>query len=226
MPEVAREVNCLEPGVGPTDRVEHFRRAVLAAVVDENDLELEALRTEDLKESRMESFDDVLFIETRDGNGKYLAARLGRIPGVYPQKRSPECTRHSYHLFMFRLEQEQFGAPRSAVLEALRAEGIPCSAGYGFSLHHQPLFRNKAFGPYLAQARARLNYDQMSCPHSDLICREQSVWFEQNMLLGARADMDDIARALEKIHENRGTLQLLSRSPKSSKPYARRKSSA
>ena len=44
----------------------------------------------------------------------------------------------------------EFGASRAAVLDALAAEGIPCSAGYGYSLPDQPLFRNKAFGPYPA----------------------------------------------------------------------------
>src|ERR1043166_9453517 len=38
----------------------------------------------------------------RDRNGKYLASRLARLPGVLPQKRAPDCTRHSFHLFMLR----------------------------------------------------------------------------------------------------------------------------
>ena len=95
---------------------------------------------------------------------------------------------------------------RAAVIEALQAEGIPCSAGYGFSLHHQPVFRNKAFGPFLPKASTRLNYGRTSCPNSDLICREQGVWLEQAMFLGSRADMDDIARVFQKIHENREAL--------------------
>lgn len=141
----------------------------------------------------------------RDRNGQSLAAKLGALPGVHPQRRPTACTRHSYHLFMLRLEAEQFGAPRDAVLEALRAEGVPCSGGYGFSLHHQPMFRNKAFGPYLARARARLDYRNTHCPNSDQVCRE-CIWLEQRLLLGTRADMDDIARAFEKVHESRAAL--------------------
>ena len=144
--------------------------------------------------------------KTRDRNGQYLASRLASLPGLHPQKRSATCTRHSYHLFLLRLDEGDFGASRAGVLEALRAEGIPCSAGYGFSLHHQPLFRNKAFGPFLPNASARLNYSRTSCPNSDLICREQGVWLEHSMFLGSRADMDDIARAFEKIYENRAAL--------------------
>ena len=143
---------------------------------------------------------------TRDANGLHLASRLSAIPGLYPQARPADCTRHSYHLFMLRLDAAAFGAPRAAVLDALRAEGIPCSAGYGFSLPRQPVFRNKAFGPFLPDASARLDYAAVTCPNSDLICREQGVWLEQRLMLGTRQDMDDIASAFEKVHAHRDAL--------------------
>ena len=133
--------------------------------------------------------------KTRDRNGQYLASRLAKLPGLFPQKRSADCTRHSYHLFMLRLD----AARRDAAVKALQAEGIPCSAGYGFSLHHQPFFQNKAFGPYLPNAS--VHFAKANCPHSDRICRE-SIWLEQSMFLGPRKDMDDIARAFEKVLGN------------------------
>jgi len=145
--------------------------------------------------------------KTRDRNGQYLATRLGGLPGLHPQKRPVDCTRHSYHLFMLRLDSTAFGAPRPAVVKALQAEGIPCSAGYGFSLHRQPMFQNKAFGPYLPKASAKLDYSKTNCPNSELICREQCIWLEQNIFLGPRADIDDIARAFKKVFENRETLK-------------------
>jgi hypothetical protein len=92
------------------------------------------------------------------------------------------------------------------VLAALQAEGIPCSAGYGYPLPDQPLFRNKAFGPYLPHTRERLDFTQVRCPNSHLICREQGLWLDQSMLLGTQADMDDIAKAFEKVHEERAAL--------------------
>ena len=142
---------------------------------------------------------------TRDANGQYLASRAAAVPGLYPQARPADCTRHSYHLFMLRLDAVAFGASRDAVVEALAAEGIPCSSGYGFSLPRQPLFRNKAFGPFLSGASARLDYEQSPCPASDRLC-EQSIWLEHAMLLGSRTDIDDIARAFEKVHEHRAAL--------------------
>lgn len=142
----------------------------------------------------------------RDANGRYLAQHLQQLPGIYPQQIPLECTRHSFHLFMMRLQGETFGVPRATVLAALQAEGIPCSAGYGYSLNQQPLFRNKAFGPYLHIARRRLNYEAVRCPNSDLICCEQAIWLGQSMFLGNQADMDDIYRAFEKIYTNRQQL--------------------
>ena len=143
--------------------------------------------------------------ETRDGNGQYLAAKLAQIPGLHSQRRPVTCTRHSYHLFMMRFDITEFGAPRDAVINALRAEGIPCSPGYGFPLHRQPLFRNKAFGPYVQGASPRLDYTKTHCPNSDRICNE-SIWLEQSIFLGPRSDMDDIALASQKVFENRAVL--------------------
>jgi dTDP-4-amino-4,6-dideoxygalactose transaminase len=142
----------------------------------------------------------------RDRNGRRLADRLAALPGIHPQARSAECTRHSYHLFMIRIDPAAFGATRAAVIAALQAEGIPCSAGYGYSLPDQPLFRNKAFGPFLHRATATLDYGKSRCPNSDRICRDQGLWLEQNLLLGSGEDIDDIAGAFAKVHTHRAAL--------------------
>jgi dTDP-4-amino-4,6-dideoxygalactose transaminase len=144
--------------------------------------------------------------QTRDRNGRYLAERLSRLPGIYPQKRGSNHTRNSFHLFMLRIDPERFGVRRALLLKALQAEGIPCSGGYGISLNQQPLFRNKAFGPYLPKSRERLDYAGTEMPNSDLLCREQAMWIGQPNFLGPQSDMDDIAAAFEKIYENRAAL--------------------
>jgi len=143
--------------------------------------------------------------KTRDDNGKYLASLLNNLPGLHMQNRPAGLTRHSYHLFMLRLDPAVFGAPRDAVLKALEAEGIPCSPGYGFSLPDQPMFRNKIFGPYLPNATMEFP----RCPNSDLIC-QQCIWLEQNLFLGSRGDMEDIAAAFEKVYEHRDALNSIS----------------
>ena len=37
------------------------------------------------------------------------------------------------------------------------------------------------------------------CPANDRLCNEEAVWLSQNMLLGSKSDMDDIAMAIEKF---------------------------
>jgi dTDP-4-amino-4,6-dideoxygalactose transaminase len=144
--------------------------------------------------------------KTRDRNGQYLAAKLSKIPGIHPQRRTAETTRHSYHLFLFRIDAKALGAPRAAVLKALAAEGIPVSGGYAIPLYRQPLFLNNAFGPYLPNANQTLDFGKVSCPNCEKICGEQGAWLEQSLFLGTKSDMDDIARAFEKIYEHRNTL--------------------
>lgn len=143
---------------------------------------------------------------TRDRNGLYLAERLAQIPGVHPQKRTADCGRCSYHLFLMRIDGEAFGAPRQAVIAAMKAEGVPLQAGYVMPLYHQPLFVNKAFGPYIPQAAARLDYKNVSCPNCDKICYQQGAWLEQSIMLGSQQDMDDICRAFMKVHDARRSL--------------------
>lgn len=143
---------------------------------------------------------------TRDRNGRYLASRLSGVPGLHPQSRPADCTRHSYHLFMLRIDPAVFGVSRAAVLRALEAEGIPSSGGYGFPVPEQPLFRNRAFGPYIPTAAATLDYGIVRCPNSHLLCSAQGIWLEQRLLLGPQEDMDDIARAFEKVYEHREAL--------------------
>ena len=143
---------------------------------------------------------------TRDRNGQHLAARLSKIPGLHPQRRTAETTRHSYHLFLLRIDAQVFGTPRTAVLRALQAEGIPICGGYAVPLYRQPLFRNKAFGPYLSNTGPALDYTAVRCPNCETICAEQGAWLEQSLFLGTSADMDDIAQAFEKVYEHRNAL--------------------
>jgi dTDP-4-amino-4,6-dideoxygalactose transaminase len=141
---------------------------------------------------------------TRDANGGYLAGRLGSMPGITVQPRGSTCTRHSYHLFMVTMDRE-FGASRDHVVTALEAEGIPCSAGYGYPLHRQPLFQNRAFGPYLSGISNVPDYARVECPNAERVC-DRSIWLGQNLLLGTRDDMDDIVAAFGKIHDHRAEL--------------------
>jgi hypothetical protein len=44
------------------------------------------------------------------------------------------------------------------------------------------------------------------CPNCERLCAEEGAWLEQSLLLGTKADMDDIVRAFEKVQEHRDLL--------------------
>ncbi len=125
----------------------------------------------------------------RNANAEYLTKRLSEIEGIQPLKRDPRVTVHSYHLYIFRFNSESFkGLTRERFIEALRAEGIPCSQGY------RPLNKMSFIQEYLRT--------ETSLPVTEKACEEEAVWLKQNILLGTREDMDDVADAILKIKEN------------------------
>lgn len=128
-------------------------------------------------------------------NGLYLTKRLADIPGVHPLRIPSYATRHSFHIYVFRLHAEEFGVTREDFLAALAAEGIPSSGGYAHPLYRNPLFLD----PTLPIDCGR--YPAL-CPNAEKACQE-AVWLEHRLLLGDRADMDDIVDAVRKIHHNR-----------------------
>jgi len=148
----------------------------------------------------------------RETNAKYLRAQIQDIPGILPYELSENVTRAVFHLFPFRYKKEEFqGLSRSKFLKALSAEGIPCSSGYK-PLNTMPYlkdaFESKNFQK--VYPKEMLDFDgylqRNQCPQNDQLC-EEAVWFGQNMLLGTRSDMNDIAGAIEKIHKNAGNLK-------------------
>jgi dTDP-4-amino-4,6-dideoxygalactose transaminase len=140
--------------------------------------------------------------QTRHDNGVYLSSLLREIPGILPARMYEGCTRNAFHLYMFRYQPERFAnLPRNKFVHALRAEGIPSATGYGplnkagfiqEALNTRPYV--KVYGKAAIEKWAERN----ECPENDKLCGE-AVWFMQNMLLGPRSDMDEIAEAIRKI---------------------------
>lgn len=144
--------------------------------------------------------------DRRTENARYLTALLREIPGIHPARLYEGCTRSAFHLFMFRYDPEHFaGLTRSRFLAALNAEGIPASSGYG-KMNRDAYVTGLARDPhYLRVYGERRMADWLEqtlhCPQNDRLC-EQAVWLTQNMLLGPRSDMDQIAEAVRKIRQH------------------------
>jgi len=146
---------------------------------------------------------------TREENARYLATLLSQIPGIKPARLYEGVTRAAYHLFMFRYDKEAFaGLARNRFLKALTAEGVPCSSGYR-PLNKEPFIQTalQSRGYRRVYSKETLEgwVERNACPQNDLLC-EQAVWFSQNMLLGSRSDMDQIAQATAKLHAHAAEL--------------------
>lgn len=133
----------------------------------------------------------------RNRNGLCLNQELAKIEGIEPLKRGIGETRHCYHLYLARYRRERFGGwPRARFVAAMQAEGIPLSAGYLLPIYRQPYFIEGDFGPF---HQPPIDYSRVACPACEQACREEALWLTQNVLLGSRADMDDIVAAVRKV---------------------------
>jgi dTDP-4-amino-4,6-dideoxygalactose transaminase len=145
----------------------------------------------------------------REENARYLTRQLGEIPGILPARMHEGCTRNAYHLYMFRYRPEPFaGLSRAKFLEALAAEGVPCSPGYS-PLNRQPFVRatlaSRAYQRLFPKEVLDGWEERNRCPANDRLC-EEAVWLTQTMLLGPRQDMDDIVAAIRKIQASAADL--------------------
>jgi len=145
----------------------------------------------------------------RETNAAYLTKLLSEIPGIQPARMIEGCTRNAYHLYMFRYAAAQFSdLPRQRFLRALQAEGVPCSPGYS-PLNREPFLKqtltSRAFRHIYPDKEIKALEERNVCPENDKLCQE-AVWFTQNMLLGSKADMEQIAEAVRKIQKQSALL--------------------
>lgn len=141
----------------------------------------------------------------RSENAAYLSTLFNEIRGIVPAKLYEGTTNSAYHLYMFRYDKSQFsGLSRPQFMEALSAEGVPCSPGYGKmnkSDYVTSLASNKHYLHIYGEKTMKDWLERNEFPENDKLVDEEAVWFTQNMLLGTKADMDQIADAVRKIQK-------------------------
>jgi len=147
--------------------------------------------------------------DVRLENAKYLDKRMSDIPGIIPAKLVAENSRSAYHFYPFRFISEKFGnVSRAKFIEALRAEGVPCNAGYGQQNKDgliEEALNSNGYKRLFSEKRLNQWREENVLPGNDKLASE-AVTFTQNILLGTKSDMDDIVNAVTKIYENRKSL--------------------
>ena len=139
-------------------------------------------------------------------NANYLTKQFNEIPGITPGKLYKGTTKSAYHIYMFHYDKARFaGMSRARFMEALRAEGIPCSSGYtpmNKNNYVTSLAKNKHFLKIYGEKTMQQWLERNQCPQNDKLATETAVWFTNNMLRTTTRNMDQIAEAIRKIQKN------------------------
>jgi dTDP-4-amino-4,6-dideoxygalactose transaminase len=123
-------------------------------------------------------------VAQRRRNASILTAGFSQMPGLRVAIPGPEVAHAYYRYYVFvRPERLKYGWDRNRVMEAISAEGIPCSAGY------RELYLEKAF-PNEWKPRRRMRVVQE--------LSETSLFFFVHSALSEK-DMLDTCRAVEKV---------------------------
>jgi dTDP-4-amino-4,6-dideoxygalactose transaminase len=154
---------------------------------------------------------DKLVQETarRRENADYLTAHLKDIPGIQPA-RLPENSRAVWHLYPFRYDAQQFhGLSRDQFVQALSAEGVPCSAGYQeqyFDGLLDEAIQSRGFKRLFSSERLKAYRDSFHELKGNRQVCATTVAMTQNLLLAERSDMDQIVEAISKVQAHSAAL--------------------
>ncbi|TDF92011.1 DegT/DnrJ/EryC1/StrS family aminotransferase [Paenibacillus piri] len=131
-------------------------------------------------------------MRARENNALILTGLLNGIDGVRVLDSEPQVTRHAYHLYLFRLQPEKAAkTTKRDFCEKVNKEGIPLHEGY-VALHQNRAIID-GIRKWTGESRV------FSCPVAEAACGKEAFWLPQNVLLGDEADMQDIARAIQKV---------------------------
>ncbi|WP_427896121.1 DegT/DnrJ/EryC1/StrS family aminotransferase [Kribbella sp. GL6] len=134
----------------------------------------------------------------REDNARRITDGLGQFADdILLAPDDPAVTEHGRHLYLFRLRGAT-AVERHWFVEALQAEGIPCSPGYP-GLHRNTAIRRRVAELLRGDDRDEPAYD---CPVTDQLAAD-TVWLPQQVLLGDESDTADVLTAVEKVLRHR-----------------------
>jgi perosamine synthetase len=126
-----------------------------------------------------------------------LAARIDGVPGLIAPVVHPG-NEHVYFTFALRFDPNVWGCNREAFVEALTAEGVPCSNGYVPPLYRLPLFDEHRRAPEL---------DPRNFPVCEHLAQESLVLLHVCGWPATERDVDDVADAVDKCWEHRAEIR-------------------
>ena len=151
--------------------------------------------------------------ERRIRNAARLSEALAQIPGIRPLPPQPALTTEPIYCYVFQYRPTEppsaAPVPRDMFVAALDAEGVPADGRFYDPVYRSDLFHASADDfPQLKLDRDEpVEYRKFHCPVAERAAFHESVWLPQFVLLGDESDIDEIARAVEKVARNLGELE-------------------
>ncbi|HVR28093.1 MAG TPA: DegT/DnrJ/EryC1/StrS family aminotransferase, partial [Thermoanaerobaculia bacterium] len=117
--------------------------------------------------------------------------------GLEPLAPDPRITRQAAYQVVLRYRPGGFAdLPRSALVAALEAEGVPCDAHF-----YDALTRSRLFAPDARRYPAWAGRRQAACPVAERAAYEEAVWLPHFLFLGGERDVDQVVEAIAKVKE-------------------------
>jgi dTDP-4-amino-4,6-dideoxygalactose transaminase len=123
----------------------------------------------------------------------YLRQQLEALPGVRFFAADLQDSQPGFYKAGLFLDEDRFGLPRALLVRALRAEGIAVDEGFA-ALH---------------VGRSPRRFRQAGPLHQAEHAHRQVIILHHPVLLGTRAELDQVAAAFRKVHDHRERLTAL-----------------
>lgn len=156
--------------------------------------------------AQLTRLDDVC--ATREKHAAYLRDELRQVPGLMPQERYAQATRHNYYVFGLRYDPEHFnGLTRAKFIKAMHAEGIPIGGIYP-PLNKEPFLEaslnSRHYQGSFSKERLDRYREQNRCPNNDKLCAT-CLSISHEVLIGTQSDVDDVLEACAKVQKYSAT---------------------
>ena len=145
--------------------------------------------------------------DVRRENAAYLSEHLAESPLAPPYV--ADGARHVFNLYGMLYDEEKAGVPRSIILRALDAEGLPFTSGYPHPLYKNPMFQERlVYGPEgcpftcLHYHGRELDYRQVYHPVAEGLCSHQAIWTNMIRPPFGTQDMKQVVQAVEKVFDH------------------------
>ncbi len=141
-------------------------------------------------------------VNRRNELGTRLDRALEQIPGVSPQKMPQDC-KHTYFLYLFRLDLDRLNATAEEFSRALEAEGVPNRARLitgGMPVYWYRVFQDRSAFPGSTYPFGERTYPKGLCPVAEEAFER---WITMDLFEHwTENDVDEIAHGIAKVSWN------------------------